>query len=82
MVEFFGLLGGFLNTIRLIPQAHKSWTTRSTHDLSGWFLGIVWLQSLCLMAYGYLKPDSYILYMNVVPLGCASLLAWLKYKYR
>jgi uncharacterized protein with PQ loop repeat len=81
MIEFFGILAGVLNTIRLAPQVYKSWTTKKTEDLSGYFLLILFLQSVCLISYGLLKPDNYIIYMNISPLLCSVILAKLKLKY-
>ena len=81
MIEFLGITAGVLNTIRLIPQVYKSWTTKETADLSGYFLLILFLQSVCLISYGWLKPDYYIVYMNMSPLLCSLILAKLKVKY-
>jgi len=81
MIEFFGITAGVLNTIRLVPQVWKSWTTKKTGDLSGYFLLILFLQSVCLISYGWLKMDYYIVYMNVSPLLCSLILAKLKVKY-
>lgn len=82
MAEFFGVLGGILNTVRLLPQVRKSWKTKKTGDLSGYFVIILFLQSVCLIAYGFFKPDKIILYTNIVPLICAAVLGWLKSRYR
>lgn len=81
MIEFLGITAGVLNTIRLVPQVYKSWKTKETADLSGYFLLILFLQSVCLISYGWLKPDYYIVYMNVSPLLCSLILAKLKVKY-
>ena len=40
MVSFLGIVAGILNTIRLLPQVYKSWKTKKTSDLSGYFLAI------------------------------------------
>ena len=80
MAEFFGIVGGVLNTVRLLPQVHKSWITKKTGDLSGYFVTILFLQSLCLIAYGFFRPDKIILLTNIVPLICAMILGWLKVK--
>lgn len=82
MAEFFGIVGGILNTIRLLPQVHKSWETKKTSDLSGYFVAILFFQSVCLIAYGFARPDNIILYTNIVPLFCAVILARLKMKYK
>lgn len=81
MLEFLGIAAGVLNTIRLVPQVYKSWTTKETADLSGYFLVILFLQSVCLISYGWLRLDYYIVYMNVSPLLCSIILAKLKIKY-
>jgi uncharacterized protein with PQ loop repeat len=82
MAEFFGIVGGVLNTIRLFPQVIKSWQTKKTQDLSGYFVAILFLQSVFLIAYGFAKPDKIIMYTNIAPLICAVILARLKIYYR
>lgn len=81
MAEFFGIVGGVLNTIRLFPQVVRSLKTKKTQDLSGYFVAILFLQSVFLIAYGFTKPDNIILYTNIAPLFCAVILAKLKIKY-
>jgi len=81
MIEFFGIAAGVLNTIRLVPQVYKSWTTKQTEDLSGYFVLILFLQSICLILYGYLRQDYYIVGMNISPLLCSVILAKLKVRY-
>lgn len=81
MAEFFGIVGGVLNTIRLFPQVIKSWKTKKTQDLSGYFVAILFLQSVFLIAYGFTKPDEIILYTNIAPLLCSIILARLKISY-
>lgn len=80
--NFFGIIAGILTSIRLIPQVYKSIRTQATHDLSGWFIGILFFQALFLILYGITKPDSMIVYMNIVPLVCSLALTYLKIKYK
>lgn len=82
MIAFFGIAGGILNTIRLLPQVYKSWTTKKTTDLSGYFLAILFLQSVFIILYGMLKPDQIILWTNVSPLVCSIILGRLKIMYK
>jgi MtN3 and saliva related transmembrane protein len=82
MIEFFGIAGGILNTIRLFPQVYKSWITKSTGDLSGYFLAILFLQSIFIILYGIYKPDNIILWTNISPLVCSIILGALKFKYK
>ncbi len=82
MVTFLGLVAGILNTIRLLPQVYKSWITKKTRDLSGYFVAILFLQSVFIILYGIYKPDHIILWTNVSPLICSVILARFKMIYR
>jgi MtN3 and saliva related transmembrane protein len=82
MVTFLGITAGILNTIRLLPQVYKSWTTKMTRDLSGYFVAILFLQSVFIILYGFYKPDHIILWTNVSPLICSVILAKFKMKYK
>lgn len=81
MVSFFGIVAGILNTIRLLPQVYKSWKTKRTTDLSGYFIAILFTQSVFIILYGTLKPDAIIFWTNISPLICSVILARLKMKY-
>ncbi len=78
----FGVIAGVFTSVRFIPQAYRSFTTRHTKDLSLTFLYFVSAQSIFLILYGITKPDNYVLYMNVFPLICAVFLIFLKFKYK
>lgn len=80
--EIYSLIAGILTSIRLIPQLIKSVRTKSTTDLSLYFLIILFFQAVFLMLYGLSKPDMAILYMNILPLLCSIILLYLKYKFR
>jgi MtN3 and saliva related transmembrane protein len=82
MVTFLGSAAGVLNTIRLFPQVWKSWTTKKTRDLSGYFVAILFFQSILIILYGVYKPDHIILWTNVSPLICSVILARFKLKYK
>jgi MtN3 and saliva related transmembrane protein len=82
MVTFLGITAGILNTIRLLPQVYKSWTTKKTRDLSGYFVAILFLQSVFIILYGIYKPDHIILWTNVSPLVCSVILARFKMIYK
>jgi MtN3 and saliva related transmembrane protein len=82
MVTFLGIAAGILNTIRLFPQVWKSWKTKQTRDLSGYFVAILFFQSVLIILYGIYKPDHIILWTNVSPLICSVILARLKLKYK
>ncbi len=77
----FGTIASILTSIRFFPQAYRSFTTRHTRDLSLTFLCFVSAQSVFLILYGLTKPDSFVLYMNILPLVSAIFLVFLKLKY-
>ncbi len=77
----FGVLASIFTSVRFIPQLYRSLTTKKTADLSLTFLYFVSAQSLFLILYGITKPDSFVLYMNIFPLGCTLALIYLKHRY-
>jgi MtN3 and saliva related transmembrane protein len=79
---FFGVVASIFTSIRFIPQAYRSFTTRKTRDLSLMFLYFVSAQSMFLILYGITKPEYFVLYMNILPLVSALFLVYLKLKYR
>jgi MtN3 and saliva related transmembrane protein len=78
----FGVIAGVFTSVRFIPQAYRSFTTKHTKDLSLTFLYFVTAQSVFLILYGIARPDNYVLVMNIFPLICALFLIGLKYKYK
>lgn len=77
----FGIIAGILTSVRLMPQVHRSLKIKETQDISFWFLIILLFQSIFLILYGLVKPDSFIAYMNIPPLICSVILIRLKLKY-
>jgi len=81
LATIFGVIAGIFTSIRFVPQAYRSFTTKKTTDLSLTFLYFVSAQSLFLILYGITKPEYYVLYMNILPLISAIFLVYLKLKY-
>ncbi len=81
LATIFGVIAGIFTSVRFIPQAYRSITTKKTTDLSLTFLYFVAAQSLFLILYGITKPEYYVLYMNILPLISALFLVYLKLKY-
>jgi len=50
--NLFGIIAGVFTSIRFIPQAYRSWTTKHTKDLALTFLYFVSARSLFLILYG------------------------------
>ena len=82
LATFFGIIASLFTSIRFIPQAYRSFTTKKTRDLSLTFLYFVSAQSVFLILYGITKPEYFVLYMNILPLISALFLVYLKLKYK
>ncbi len=82
-LDFVNLLGIFaacLTTGAFVPQAYKTWKTRSTGDLSlGMFL-MLFIGTVCWFIYGFLKMDIPILGANGVTLCLAFVILYFKVK--
>ena len=82
MITVLGLLAGALTTISFLPQVIKTWTSRSTKDISlGMFLtfcsGVVlWI------IYGIAVRDLPVIATNLATLILASTILLLKLKYK
>lgn len=72
-IMYLGLLAGALTTSSAFPQLIKSYRTRSTEDLSIWFL-IALLSGVTLwILYGVAVSDLPLIIANsisFIPLGC------------
>ncbi len=72
-IMYLGLLAGALTTSSAFPQLIKSYKTRSTEDLSLWFL-VVLLSGVTLwISYGIAVSDLPLIIANSVsflPLSC------------
>ncbi len=78
----FGVAAGIIASVRLFPQVYKTVKVKKADDLSFWFLIMVSSQAPLLIGYGLVKPDWYIVCMNIIPLICSFILLELKYLYR
>ena len=82
MITVIGLLAGALTTISFLPQVIKTWTSRSTKDISlGMFLtfcsGVVlWI------IYGIAVRDLPVIATNLATLILSSTILLLKLKYK
>lgn len=76
-----GLAAGFCTTFAFLPQVIKTWTTRSTHDISlGMFLVMVIGTSLWLY-YGIMIGDLPLIAANGVTLVFAATILIFKVRY-
>jgi MtN3 and saliva related transmembrane protein len=80
-ITAIGLGAAFCTTIAFLPQVIKTWTTRSTKDISlGMFL-IFTIGILLWLIYGLLVRDVPLIAANAVTLLLASIILGFKIRY-
>jgi len=84
-MDFFtiiGLAAGFCTTLTFLPQALKTWRTKSTKDLSlGMYL--IFCTGVALwLTYGILKSDLPIIITNAVTLILALSILYFKLTFK
>ena len=85
MVDYVMILGfaaGALTTLALLPQAIKSWKTKSTKDISfAWIIVLIVGVALWLI-YGILIDSLPIMVANIFTLILSSIILILKINYK
>ncbi|BAI88643.1 hypothetical protein B9T07_06130 [Limnospira fusiformis CCALA 023] len=81
IITGIGLLAGMLTTIAFLPQAIKTWKTKSTRDVSLGMFVIFCTGVFLWIVYGTLIKDLPIILTNVATLVLASTILWFKLKY-
>lgn len=79
--ELIGYLAGIVITIQLFPQLYKSWKTRSTKDLSTYWLLTYILGVVLWGIYGYGIESLPLIISATVETLFALVLLGLKLKY-
>lgn len=72
-IMYLGLLAGFLTTSSAFPQLLKSYKTKSTKDLSLWYLTVILSGVALWIVYGFVISDVPVIVANCVsflPLSC------------
>ncbi|QIG60111.1 hypothetical protein [Dishui Lake large algae virus 1] len=81
VVEFLGLLGGFLTCSSIIPQIIKCYRTRSTKDLSWSMFAINYVGTFINISYGICIHHPAI-YINATFSICTStMLVYMKWQF-
>jgi MtN3 and saliva related transmembrane protein len=80
MVTAIGLLAAVLTTVAFVPQAVKTWRTRSTGDISLGMFGILVAGIATWLVYGALIRDVPLVLANAVTLALAGAILVLKIK--
>lgn len=81
-VTIIGFLAVVFQSIRIIPQVIKGFTTKRVEDVSMWFLIIGSLGAVLWIVYGVARNDWAIIAGNVLNLVCYILLIYQKKRYR
>jgi MtN3 and saliva related transmembrane protein len=69
-----GLLAGTLTTIAFLPQALKTWRTRSTHDIS-LLMFVIFVTGVGIwIVYGIIRGDMPVILTNVATLLLAGMI--------
>lgn len=81
-IELLGYVAGILVVISLLPQFIKSWTTKSTRDISLWRY-IIYITGLILwVVYALSIKNMPVFTMNFLGLILAAGILYLKIKYK
>ncbi len=81
-IDILGYIAGVLVVISLLPQTIKSWKTKSTKDLSLWRY-VIYIAGLILwIVYALLIDNGPVAIMNGIGLILATLILYLKIKYK
>jgi len=80
-IDIIGYLAGFLILISIIPQIIKSWTTKSTKDIS-LSRYLIYITGVILwLVYGIVLLNGPMIIINSINLCLASTIVYLKLKY-
>jgi MtN3 and saliva related transmembrane protein len=77
-----GYLGSVLLGLTLVPQVHRTYTLKSTRDLSIFYLILQALSNVCFLIYGYLIKSVPVLLCNGFVIIFTGSLLFAKWKFR
>ena len=81
-IDILGYIAGILVVISLVPQVIKSWTTKSTRDIS-LSRYIIYVSGLILwVTYAFLIQNGPVAITNSIGLLLALSILYLKLKYK
>lgn len=84
-MEFFtyiGLMAGFCTTIAFLPQAVKTWKSKSAKDLSLGMYSIFCTGVILWLTYGILISDLPIIITNAATLTLAMSILYFKLRFK
>lgn len=77
-----GLAAGFCTTVAFLPQAIKTWKSKSAKDLSLGMYSIFCAGVLLWLTYGFLISDLPIILTNLVCIVLASSILYFKLSFK
>jgi MtN3 and saliva related transmembrane protein len=77
-VELIGLVAGAMTTTAFVPQAVKSWRTRSARDVSLGLLVLLVAGNTLWFTYGAMVGSWGLVAANVVTVPLCVLILWVK----
>ncbi|MCC5942834.1 MAG: SemiSWEET family sugar transporter [Balneolaceae bacterium] len=77
-----GLIAGFCTTVAFLPQAIKTWKTKSAKDLSLGMYSIFCTGIVLWLTYGILISDLPIILTNIASLTLASSILYFKLRFK
>lgn len=80
-VTALGMAAGILTTVAFLPQALKTWRSRSAGDISLGMFAILVVGIILWLAYGLLKEDLPLVAANGVTLVLAGSILFFKLRY-
>lgn len=81
LVTAVGSVASVLTISAFLPQVVRSWTTRSTRDLSYGTLALLVSQSVAWLTYGLLLRDPALAITNAATCVCAILILVAKLRF-
>jgi len=75
------LAAGFCTTISFLPQVIKTWTTRSTDDISLGMFSVLVFGTVLWILYGIALGDFPLIASNSVTLVFAGTILFFKFRY-
>lgn len=81
-ITTLGLVAGVLTTLAYLPQAIKTWKSKSASDLSWSMLVILSVGIILWLVYGFWVGDIPIIVANIVTFMLTSVILFLKIRYK
>jgi len=82
MLEWFGIIGGFIVVSSYLPQIIKLVKTKSSKDISSLFVFLVMLGTLFLMIYSFYISDTIFIIINAIASTMAGVVLILSILYK